>query len=156
MKKLILLAMVFIASLTSCHKEISEPTPPIQSGIVKTDNPPASLFSSTPYGNTRYCWIDSGSINQSRAQGQGDLCSWDNYSGTWYDCGLWQLMPVRKYWGIINGVIYLSESKDWYAISPNIFLKAYKIVQSRKTGIGELYAGYQNPIGTPFTIGHVQ
>ncbi len=145
------LAVSCLIVLVSCTKE-TFPEP--KSNIIFTDDPPTTLFSAgTPYGVTHSSWIDTMTINTAKQQGYHCI----NNNGNSYDCGQWYVVSARKYWGIIGDKIYVSKSKDWYAISPNVFLQALSIVRSKATGIGQLCLwGCQNPLGLPGMITWVQ
>lgn len=136
---------------TSCKKE--DLPVPESSNIIFTDNPPDALFTSgTPYGTSYQGWLDS-SINQSKNQGY--RCILDPWNQP-YDCGYWFIVPARKYWGLLGDKIYVSQSREWYATSPNVYLLALDVIQRKKTGIAQLCFNCPNGVGTNNTITYVQ
>lgn len=146
MKKFFLLITVlfiFSLSFVSCQKDELEP------GIVYTNNPPESLFSNG-YANTQKIWVES-ITSAKKIKGEEQFCDsyYNNNTGEWIsrDCGIWRLIPARKYWGIQGGIIYLSESTDWYIIRPNDYLYLFESVSKRQTVIAHFWTGNQNPFG---------
>ncbi len=152
MKKVIFgMLLIVIAFSTACKKDVPVSPEP----IIYTDSPPASLFApGAPYGITYNCWVDNKSISAAKIQNY--LCNYDYYSGTWYDCGNWFLLPVKKYWGIIDNVIYVSNTQDWHSISPNTFIQASDVVKRKSTGVGQICNGCPNPLGAPGMVSYVQ
>ncbi len=129
--------------LDSCQKEELVP------GIVYTDTPPESLFVNG-YANTQKIWIES-IAEAKKIKGDENVC--DGYTnpntGEWVyrDCGIWRLIPAKKYWGIQGGIIYLSKSTDWYIIKPNDYLSLFEGITKKQTMIAYFWAGGQNPFG---------
>jgi len=131
MKKLsFLLFVIFsLAILSSCKDDEVKP------GIIYTDNPPKDLFfQEYNYANSYRGWINQTDILQIRKRGNG--CTYySDENGKQYsnECGEWELIQVRKYWGIINGVVYLSQSKEWYTLSSEVFVQIKEQVEKRGT-----------------------
>jgi hypothetical protein len=145
MNRIICAIALFLFLFTSCKKEELLPEP--EPSIIATDNPPASLFPyGTPYGQSNQVWVDSAMF--SKAKLQGNMCNFDPWTGQSFDCGLWYLVPAKKFWGILGDKIYVSQSMDWYATSPNVYLQTNDVMRRKKSGIGSSCVNCQNPVGT--------
>lgn len=154
MKKLVSLFPLFFVvvislfSLSSCEADDE-----MQPGIIYTDFPPESLFTDNNYAISYRCWVDVDGL--SKIKERGEACNWHtNQDGEQFssDCGMWRSLPARKYWGIINGIIYLSQSQEWYTVSPNTYLEIFEIVQKRGTVIAYTCIGCNTPFGDTPTI----
>lgn len=146
MKNLVFLfTVLFIAVLTSCEKE-DGPEP----GIVYTNNPPEEIFGNNVYANTNKCWLEESDFTISvKDLGWNSSQYYDeqNQKFVYYDSGEWHLVSARKFWGIMNGIIYLSESKDWYVMSPQNYLDGWNVIQKKGTLMGYICNNCQNPFG---------
>lgn len=146
MKKFFVLAMLFSIFLApSCDIFDND----LEPGIKYTDNPPEVLFNGNLYATTYRCWIDMESINTAKDQEEGCTRYWDYKDETYhyYNCGMWRMISVKKYWGVIDGIIYLSKSDEWYLISPNQFTEIKSLIENRKTIIGFLCDNCNSPYG---------
>lgn len=157
MKNLVfLLPALFIITLSfsSCEKDEE-----LKPGIVYTNNPPEEIFGDNVYANTNKCWLETTDLTASAKNlGWNENQYYDEYNQRFvsYDSGDWYLVPARKFWGIMNGIIYLSESQDWYVINPQNYLEGWNNVKIKKTIIGYICTGCQNPFGQTMITGFEQ
>ena len=143
---LVLISIIFLLSLStgvsSCKKDDLRP------GIVYTDYPPQELFTNgITYGESYKCWVEGEDFKKATERGNGCNENYDHYTGAknYYDCGVWRTVMVRKVYGIMKGIIYLSESKSRLLISPDNYNKGRDIADKKITVIG-----YNNTSQTPF------
>jgi hypothetical protein len=142
---MLLVVMMSLTLFSSCQKEDE-----IIPGIIYTNDPPEEIFGNSIYATTNKCWIEKNDFTISAKNlGWNTNQFWDQERQYYvsYDSGEWYLVPARKYWGIMNGIIYLSESKDWYVMSPQNYLDGWNNVQKKNTIVGYSCTGCQNPFG---------
>ncbi len=133
-----------IVVFSSCEDEEELVIP----GIILTDTPPEELFAENNYALTYRCWIDANSLFKVKDKGDGCLNFTDQYGRNYSEyCGTWKIFPCRKYWGLKNGIIYLSVSVDWYTVNPEIFYKIKDLVEKRGTIIGYMQQTSNTPWG---------
>ncbi len=127
----------------SCSKKEQIIVP--ESNVKSTDKPPKELFApGAAYGQTYRVWVDSALVLDAIIMPW--QCSWS--SGTPADCGYWYIVPVKKYWGIMNGYTYVSNSIDWIQISPNNeYIQMLDAVKRKGTAIGYLCNNCNGPWG---------
>lgn len=152
MKNLVFLfAVLFIVVFTSCEKKEE-----LKPGIVYTNNPPEKIFGNNVYASVNKCWLEESDFTISAKNlGWKSNQYWDEQGQkfVYYDSGEWHLVLARKFWGIMGGIIYLSESKDWYVMSPQNYLNGWNMVQEKGTIIGYSCTGCQNPFGQQSVTG---
>lgn len=151
MKKLVFFFAMIIALsffFSSCQED---ELPTLVPGIVYTNDPPEELFSDAQlYANSYECWLETADFIKAKSLGfnNNSYYSDENQSWSYYDSGEWYQISGRKFWGIIDGIIYLSESKDWYIIRPEDFVYGKRLIQDRKTMIAYICNGCENPFST--------
>lgn len=131
--------------MISCQED---ELPSIVPGIIYTNDPPEELFSDDPlYANTRQCWLEFSDFENAKSLGYNSNSYYSEEDESWeyYNSGEWYQISARKFWGICDGLIYLSESKDWYIINPNNFIDGKNLIKDRKTLIGHICNGCRNP-----------
>ena len=123
MKKLVFFfSIIFALSFlfASCQED---ELPNILPGIIYTDNPPEELFGDDVYASTNKCWLDKSSFLLAKSLGWNSNSFYDEEDGwIYYDSGEWYAVPASDYFGIKDGIIYLSKSVKWHIISPKNFL----------------------------------
>jgi hypothetical protein len=134
-----------LLSLTSCTKER------IRSAIVYTDNPPKELWSS----NQNYLQTYLGYVERkdfiTEKKGYFNAPNTGMYQN--YQSGTWYLMKIRKYYGMINGKIYISNSFENAAVFSETLLDVQDVIE--RTGAVKVNIGawfMNNPIGADYTI----
>ena len=139
------LMAIYCLSVTSCS---SSNEPVIKPGIMKTDTPPEALFSNNNYASTYKCWIDAEALSQVKDKGEGCLF-WTDENGVQNSrfCGTWKIFPCKKYWGILNGVIYLSNSIEWYIVSPDVFYGIRDAIEKKGTLVAYMSLNMNTPWG---------
>jgi hypothetical protein len=155
MKKFFLLtAVLFSLSIIffSCSKEEE-----IIPGIKYTDYPPEELFQNNGnYAEAWRSWIDESDIQKIKESGYGCNSYWNEETQTiqYKDCGTWKRIPARKYWGIMNGIVYLSQSVNWYILSPENASQLRDLIEKKGTVLGSICTGCNTPFGNlPSIVG---
>jgi hypothetical protein len=150
MKKNFLFLSIFLVIIisvltTGCQDE------EIQPGIIYTNDPPEELFPNRIYADADRGWIENDDLARVKVQ-DDNTCNFyrNDYDGSveYYDCGTWRLIPVRQYWGILDGIIYLSQSYDWYLIGPERFIQIHDQIEKKGTLVVYLCNHCQTPYGT--------
>lgn len=124
---LFLLVVIIIASLfTSCNKEEE-----IEPGIIITDNPPVAIFAQAEgYGQTNFYWLTKETFQNEKNLGKQEVWYENNDYPSFNE---WHLLPIRKYWGILNGVIYISSSIDWVYVQSYFYNQLVNKIDDKGT-----------------------
>lgn len=153
MKKMI--AVMGIVLVSTCFVSCKKDAPPVvEDPIVRTDDPPKEMFPESEYALTTETYIEEEDIKSIIKKGRA--CFWDNYSNTLRDCGDWYLLSAKKYWGIYQGKVYISKSKDWYVIQAEKVLNAQAAVQNKGAAIGQTCNSCEHPFTNYGWISWVQ
>ena len=145
---LVLGVMVLSILLDSCQKYES-----LEPGIVYTDYPPESLFQNG-YAESYRLWIEKSDYSNTKDRGQGCLTYYDNNTGNTItsQCGVWKLLPAKKFWGIKDGIMYISKSQDWYLLSPELYYNSRDLIEKRGTLVGYMCINCDTPWGQLKTL----
>jgi len=130
--------------MTSCEKDELNP------GIKYTDYPPEELFQNNGnYAEAWRCWIEESDIEKIKESGYGCNSYFNEETQIiqYHDCGTWKRIPARKYWGIMNGIVYLSQSVDWYILSPENASQLRDLVEKKGTVLGSICKSCNSPFG---------
>lgn len=134
-----------LTALTSCTKER------IQSAIVYTDNPPKELWSPNQnYLQTYFGYVEKKDFVTEK---KGYFNSCYNCTNVYWQAGNWYSMKVRKYYGMMNEKIYISNSFE----SAAVFSETLLDIQDVMTRMGSVKlnmssSANNNPLGADYTI----
>jgi hypothetical protein len=142
----IIIALLFfsVVVFSSCEDQTIEP------GIIYTDTPPENLFSgNSNYAVTNKVWVDYSSIALVKEKGYGCNYWIDENTGEQIssDCGKWKIIQCPKYWGMLNGIHYISNSMDWYVVTQQTFTEIEDLIKKRGVMISYMYLGGRTPWG---------
>lgn len=139
----LLVVIVMLVSLASCTKEeiiVIENT-----GIQVVDelHPlPVALSD-----NTYECWVDSTVFRTAKEIRQACEESWDEYDDNWYsyNCGMWRTVVVKKYFGTLNEIRYVSKETITLVVDQETYRDGRDLSERLGTIKGTFY-NMSNPV----------
>jgi hypothetical protein len=140
---LIAISIFSIVVFSSCESEEIKPS------IVFTDTPPENLFNSElSYATSEKVWVTLEVITSSKVKGSGCLY-WNDDAGNSasYNCGTWRIVQSKKYWGMLNGIHYVSNSMDWYTVNEDSYYRIRDAVEKRGIVICNIWKNGRTPWG---------
>lgn len=140
MKKVFAVMAILSLFAQSCKKDA--PVAPVET-VIYTDTPPRDMFDDGQYLSTYRVYIETADTDSATKKGYG--CFYDNNTGQQRDCSQWYLLSAKKYWGIFQGKVYVSKSKNWYVLQANVVLDAENNAKKKGAAIGYTCDGCNHP-----------